>query len=73
MSFIEIDILPSNGTIANVELDDLDLNFQGNNFQVAILKSKLWKMQALLLPSDRKSGIFQRMALLRILYVMTLT
>ena len=46
-----------NGTIANVVLHDLDLNFQGQTFQVAILKSKCWKMQRLLLPSDRKWGI----------------
>ena len=40
--------LPSNGTIANVTLHDLDLNFQVQTFQVAILISKGWKMQTLL-------------------------
>ena len=32
--------LPSNDTIANVVLHDLDLNFQGQTFQVDILTSK---------------------------------
>ena len=31
--------LPSNGTVANVVLHDLDLNFEGQTFQVAILTS----------------------------------
>ena len=48
--------MPSNGTIVNVVLHDLDLNFQGQTLQVAILTSKCWKIQTLLLPSDRKSG-----------------
>ena len=37
--------LPSNGTIANVVLHDLDRTFQGQTFQVPILTSKRWKMQ----------------------------
>ena len=38
MIFIEVDIyISSNGTIANVVLCDIDLNYQGHTFQVAIL------------------------------------
>ena len=66
-------ILPSNGAIANIVLRDLDLNYQGQTFEVAILISKRWKMQTLLLPQDRKSGICHRMVPLRMLYIMTLT
>ena len=65
--------LPSNGTNANVVLRNLDLNCEGNTFQVTVLPSKRWKMQTLLLPSDRKSGICHRMTHLRMLHVMTLT
>ena len=43
---------PSNGTIANVVLNYLGLNFQGQSFQVAISTSKRWKMQILLLSSN---------------------
>ena len=32
MTFMEIDILPSNGTIAIVVLRDLDFHFQGETF-----------------------------------------
>ena len=60
--------LPSNGTTANVALHDLDLNFEGQTFHVAILTSTCWKMQTLQLPSDRKSGICYRTALLRMSY-----
>ena len=49
-----------------------DLNFQGQTFQVAIL-NKAGKMQTLLLPSDRKSGICQRTAPLQMLHIVTLT
>ena len=45
--------LPSNGTTAN----DLDLNFQGQTFQFAILTGNDWKMQTLLLPSDMEYGV----------------
>ena len=34
---------PSNETTTNVVVHDLDLNFQGQTFQVAILTSKCWK------------------------------
>ena len=43
MNFIKVAILPSNGTIANIVLHDIDLNYQGETFQVAILTSKRWK------------------------------
>ena len=65
--------LPSNGTIGNFVLRELDLNFQGQTFRVAILTSKRWTMQSLLLTSNRKSGICHRAAPLRMLYVVTLT
>ena len=64
--------MPSNGTIANVELYDLDRNFQGNTFQVAIFTSKRWKC-ILLLPWYRKSDIGHRMVPLRMLHIMTST
>ena len=35
--------LPSNGVIAKIALRDLDLHFQGQTFQVAILRSKRCK------------------------------
>ena len=35
--------LPSNGTIVNVLLRNLNHNFQDQTFQVAILKSKAWE------------------------------
>ena len=73
MTFIEIYNLPSNGTIVNLVLRDLDLNLHSQTFRVAILTSKRWRMQTLLLPSDRKSGICHRMAPLRILYILTFT
>ena len=63
----------SSETIANVVLLDFDLNFQSRTFEVAILRSKRWKKQTLLLPSDRKSDICHRMATLQMLYVMTMT
>ena len=65
--------LPSNETIENFVLCDLDLNFQDQTIHVIILTIKHWKMQTLLLPSDRKSDICQRMAVLQMLYIMTLT
>ena len=40
-------------TIENILFRDLDLHFQGQTFQVAILTNKGLKLQALLLPSDR--------------------
>ena len=49
--------LSSNGIIANVVLHDLDLYFQDQTFQVAILTVNAEKMQTLLLPS-RESRIF---------------
>ena len=55
--------------IANVVLRDLDPNFQGQTFQVAIVTSNGWKMQIFLLPSDMTYGICHRMALLLMLYV----
>ena len=46
--------LPLNGTIANVVFHDLDLNFQGQTFKLAILTSKRWiKMQTLLTTAIR--------------------
>ena len=57
----------------NVVHRDLDLNLQGQTCQLAILTSKGWKMQTLLLLSVMKSGICHRMEPLRMLYVMTLT
>ena len=33
---------------ANVVVDDLDLNFQGQTFQVNNLRNKCWKIQALI-------------------------
>ena len=64
----------SNCITANVVLNDLELNFQGQTFQFAILTSIGWKMQTLiLLPKDRKSGIFHRMVPQQMLYIMTLT
>ena len=60
--------MPSNEIIANVVLRDLDLNYQGQTFQVAILTRNCLKMQSSLLPSDRNSGICRRMAPLRMLY-----
>ena len=65
--------MPSNGTTANVVLHDLDLNVQGQTDREAILISKHWKMETLLLPSDRKSGICNRMAILQMLYSATMT
>ena len=65
--------LPSNATIANAVLHNLDLHFQGHTFHVAILTRKRCKMKTLLLPSDRKSDISHRMAPLRMLYILTLT
>ena len=35
--------LPSNGTITNVALRALDLNFQSHSFRFVILESKGWK------------------------------
>ena len=64
--------LPSNGTIANAALRDLNLNLQGKIFLVPIFTRNSWKMQTLLLPLD-KSGICHRLVPLRILYIMTLT
>ena len=64
--------LPSNKTIVYVVLDDLDQNFQGQTFQVAIFTCERCKMPTFQLPSDRKTGICRRMAPLRILNVMTL-
>ena len=43
--------LSSNGTIANVALRDIDVNFKGQTFQVAILLSKGWIKQEMLLQS----------------------
>ena len=65
--------MPLNGTIANVVFCDLDLNFQGQTFQMAIFTSNGWKMLTLLMLSDRKSGIFHRMVPLQMLYILTLT
>ena len=45
---------PSNVDIPNVILSGIDINFQGQTFQVATLTSKHWKNTKLLLPSDRK-------------------
>ena len=52
---------------------DLYLNFQCQTFQVGILTSIGWKMQTLLLVSDRKSGICHWMVPLGMLYIITLT
>ena len=57
----------------NVVLCNFDLYFQDQTSQVAILTSKGWKMQTLILPKDKKSGIYHRMAPLRMLYIITLT
>ena len=50
----------------------LDLYFQGPNFQLAILTCTSWKMQTLLLQSDRKLAICHRMSPLRMLYILSL-
>ena len=52
-------------------VNDLGLNFQGQTFQLANVTIIGWKMQALLLPSGRKSSIYHRMTLLRILHAIT--
>ena len=65
--------LPTKETIANVVLHDIYLNFQVQTFQVAILTSKPYKIQTLLMPSARKSGVCHLLELLQILYIMTLT
>ena len=57
----------------NVVRHDLDLDFQGQTFQMAILTSKGGKMQTLPLQSDRNSDICYRMAPLRMLYITTVT
>ena len=49
--------LASNRTIASIVLHDINLYFQGQTFQVFLFTSKCWKIQTLLLPLDRKSGI----------------
>ena len=51
------DIWHDYGVTVNVVFNDINLNFQGQTFQVSILISMDWKMQTLVLPSDRKSGI----------------
>ena len=48
---------------------DVDLNFQGQPFRLVILTSSI----PLLLPSDKKSGIFHRLARLRMLYIVLFT
>ena len=63
---------PSNSITANVVLNDLDLHFQRQTFQLAILTMIGWKMQTLLLLSNRKPGICYRMKPLRTLYIMKL-
>ena len=68
MIFMEIDI---RHRTMNVILNDLHLNYQGHILQVAILTSIDWKMQTLLLPSDKKSGIWLQIVPLRMLYIMT--
>ena len=72
MTLAEVDYLPSNETIAKVVLHDLDLNIQGQTFQVSILTGKYWKMQRLKFPSDKKSSCCHRMVLLRMFYVQTM-
>ena len=47
--------------MANFALRDLDLHFQGQTFQVAILSSKCCEKQAVSLPSDRKLFIYHQM------------
>ena len=59
---------PSNGTIANAVLRDRDLNLQWWFWEV-----KAEKIQTLLLPSDRISGICHGMVLLWIWNIMTST
>ena len=56
---------------SNIVHYDLDLNFQGQTFQVTNF-DKARKMLTLPLPSDMKSGICRRMAPLRMLYIVTL-
>ena len=74
MTFIEVGICRRMGPLEMLfVLRDLDLHFQGQSFKVAILTSKRWKVQTLLLPSDRKSGVCHRMKPLQMLYIMTLT
>ena len=46
---------------------ELEKNFQGKTFKLAILTSIDWKMQPLLLPSVRKSCIYHGMARLQML------
>ena len=64
--------LPSNGTIMNIVICDIDLSFIGQTFQAAILTNKGWKIQTLLLPSDKMSGICHWLAPLWMLFIMTL-
>ena len=72
-TFIEVDICyRMDGNIANL-FHELDPNFQGQTFQVTILRSKSWNMRTLLLPSDRKSGICHRTAPLQMLFSTNLT
>ena len=71
MTFIEVIICPSNGFIANAVFRYLVLNLQ-DHFSSGSF-DKTGKMQALLLPSDRKSGIYHEMAPLWKFYIMTLT
>ena len=61
--------LLSKGTIANVELGDLDLNFQ--TFQMTI-STKAWKCKRYYC-HQMGSLICHQMAPLRMLYIMTLT
>ena len=60
--FVHFDICHRMASLQKIVLHNLDLNLQGQTFEAAILPSKLRKMQTLLLPSDRKSGICHRMA-----------
>ena len=59
--------LPTNGTIASTVLCELDLNCQVCIWLFEHAKTE--KMQTLLLPSDRKSGICHRTAPMRTLYI----
>ena len=59
--------------IANVVLRDLDLNIQGQTFQVAILTYRVWKTSICYNCHQIESHAFVNELTLRMLYITTLT
>ena len=56
MTFIEAGICHRTPPLRTLFTVNLIINFQSQTFQVSVLTSKRWKVQTLLLPSDKKKS-----------------